>query len=54
MAGYHAFEFAGLKGDLGALIMGMIFAPHKKAGELSKALLNVKDILLVGFFLNIA
>jgi predicted Kef-type K+ transport protein len=53
VAGYHAFEFAGLKGDLGALIMGMIFAPHKKAGELSKALLNVKDILLVGFFLNI-
>ncbi|KJZ05437.1 MULTISPECIES: cation:proton antiporter family protein [Pseudoalteromonas] len=53
VAGYHAFEFAGLKGDLGALIMGMIFAPHKKAGELSKSLLNVKDILLVGFFLNI-
>ncbi|WP_462151201.1 cation:proton antiporter domain-containing protein [Pseudoalteromonas xiamenensis] len=51
--GYHAFEFAGLKGDLGALIIGMIFAPHKKAGELSKSLLNVKDILLVGFFLNI-
>ncbi|WP_440053169.1 cation:proton antiporter domain-containing protein [Pseudoalteromonas sp. T1lg65] len=53
VAGYHAFEFAGLKGDLGALIIGMIFAPHKKAGELSKSLLNVKDILLVGFFLNI-
>ncbi|MCG7533701.1 cation:proton antiporter family protein [Pseudoalteromonas sp. OOF1S-7] len=51
--GYHGFEFAGLKGDLGALIIGMLFAPHKKAGELSKALLNVKDILLVGFFLNI-
>ncbi|MBQ4831728.1 cation:proton antiporter [Pseudoalteromonas sp. MMG010] len=53
VAGYHAFEFAGLKGDLGALIIGMIFAPHKKAGELSKSLLNVKDILLVGFFLSI-
>lgn len=53
VAGYHAFEYAGLKGDLGALIIGMIFAPHKKAGELSKSLLNVKDILLVGFFLNI-
>lgn len=51
--GYHAFEFAGLKGDLGALIIGMMFAPHKKASELSKSLLNVKDILLVGFFLNI-
>ncbi|CCQ11643.1 putative Glutathione-regulated potassium-efflux system protein KefB [Pseudoalteromonas luteoviolacea B = ATCC 29581] len=53
VAGYHAFEFAGLKGDLGALIIGMIFAPHKKASELAKSLLNVKDILLVGFFLNI-
>ncbi|MFC3032244.1 cation:proton antiporter [Pseudoalteromonas fenneropenaei] len=53
VAGYHAFEFAGLKGDLGALIIGMIFAPHKKASELAKSLLNLKDILLVGFFLNI-
>ncbi|BBN81146.1 potassium transporter Kef [Pseudoalteromonas sp. A25] len=51
--GYHAFEFAGLKGDLGALIIGMLFAPHKKAGELSKSLMNLKDVLLVGFFLNI-
>ena len=46
VAGYNAFDFAGLKGDLGALIMGMMFAPHKKAGELSKSLLNLKDILL--------
>ena len=51
--GYHAFEYAGLKGDLGALIIGMMFAPHKKASELSKSLLNLKDIMLVGFFLNI-
>ena len=51
--GYQAFEFAGLKGDLGALIIGMMFASHKKAGELSKSLLNLKDVLLVGFFLNI-
>lgn len=51
--GYNAFEFAGLKGDLGALIVGMMFAPHKKAGELAKSLLNLKEILLVGFFLTI-
>lgn len=51
--GYNAFEFAGLKGDLGALIIGMLFAPHKKASELSKSLLNLKDVMLVGFFLNI-
>jgi predicted Kef-type K+ transport protein len=51
--GYHAFEFAGLKGDLGALIIGMLLAPHKKAGELSKALLSFKDLFLIGFFLTI-
>lgn len=51
--GYQAFEFAGLKGDLGALIIGMILAPHKKASELSKALLSFKDLFLVGFFLTI-
>jgi len=53
MVGYQAFEFAGLKGDLGALIIGMLFAPHKKAGELAKSLLNFKDLMLVGFFLSI-
>jgi len=53
LIGYQAFEFAGLKGDLGALIIGMLFAPHKKAGELAKSLLNFKDFMLVGFFLSI-
>ncbi|NQZ33030.1 MAG: cation:proton antiporter [Oceanospirillaceae bacterium] len=53
LAGYQLFEFAGLKGDLGALIIGMLFAPHKKAGELAKSLLSFKDIMLVGFFLTI-
>lgn len=53
VAGYQAFEFVGLKGDLGALIIGMIFAPHKKASELAKSLLSLKDVLLVGFFLTI-
>jgi predicted Kef-type K+ transport protein len=53
LVGYQAFEFSGLKGDLGALIVGMLFAPHKKAGELAKSLLNFKDLMLVGFFLTI-
>lgn len=53
VAGYQAFEFVGLKGDLGALIIGMIFAPHRKASELAKSLLSLKDVLLVGFFLTI-
>jgi len=53
LIGYQAFEFAGLKGDLGALIIGMIFAPHNKAKELAKSLLTFKDLMLVGFFLSI-
>jgi predicted Kef-type K+ transport protein len=53
LVGYQLFEFAGLKGDLGALIIGMMFASHQKAGELAKSLLNFKDLMLVGFFLTI-
>lgn len=53
MIGYQAFEFAGIKGDLGALLIGMLIASHPKAGELAKSLLSVKDLLLIGFFLNI-
>ncbi len=53
VAGYQAFELAEPKNDLGALVMGMLFASHRKAGELAKSLLNLKDVLLVGFFLTI-
>ena len=53
LVGYQAFEFSGLKGDLGALIVGMLFAPHNKAKELAKSLLTFKDLMLVGFFLTI-
>jgi len=53
LIGYQLFEFAGLKGDLGALIVGMLFAPHKKSAELAKSLLSFKDLMLVGFFLSI-
>lgn len=53
LVGAEAFETVGIKGDVGALVMGMLFASHKKAGELSKALLGFKDIFLVGFFLSV-
>jgi predicted Kef-type K+ transport protein len=51
--GAAAFEVAGLKEDLGALIVGMLLAPHARAGEMAKSLMNIKDFLLVGFFLEI-
>ena len=53
MVGYLGFEVAGVKGDLGALVIGALIAAHPKAGEMAKSLLSFKDLLLVGFFLTI-
>lgn len=53
LAGYKSFELVGLKGDLGALIFGILFASHPVASELSDRLLAFKDLFLIGFFLNI-
>jgi len=51
--GYAGFELVGMKGDLGALVVGVLVGSHPKGNELSKSLLSVKDMLLVGFFLEI-
>jgi hypothetical protein len=52
-AGYSSFELVGLKGDLGALVFGMLVAAHPKASELADTLLGFKDLFLIGFFLDI-
>lgn len=51
--GYKLFELVGLKGDLGALIMGILLAPHKTSANLARSLFNIKELFLVGFFLSI-
>ena len=53
IGGAEIFELAGVKGDLGALILGIMFSTHPKASELSRHLLGFKDLFLVGFFLTI-
>lgn len=53
LGGAILFEFAGVKGDLGALILGLLLSRHRDAAELSKHLLGFKDLFLVGFFLVI-
>lgn len=53
VAGAGLFEVVGMKADLGALIMGMMLAAHPKSSEMSKSLFNLKELLLVCFFLNI-
>lgn len=53
LGGYHLFELVNIKGDLGALIFGIMLAQHEKASELAKSLLSFKDLFLIGFFLTI-
>ncbi len=53
LGGAEVFDLVNIKGDLGALILGMMLASHRSAGELAKALLGFKDVFLVGFFLSI-
>ena len=53
LGGYELFQLVGVKGDLGALIFGILLSQHKKATELTKALLSFKDLFLIGFFLSI-
>lgn len=51
--GGHGFEYFGLNSELGALLLGIMLASHKRAVELSNSIWGLKEILLVGFFLQI-
>ena len=43
----------GLSSELGALVLGAMLANHPRAQELAKSLWSVKEMFLVGFFLQI-
>ncbi|MFI8565979.1 cation:proton antiporter [Rhodococcus sp. NPDC078407] len=51
--GYALFSALGLKGDLGALVIGVLLASHPASSELSRSLFHIKELLLVGFFVSI-
>jgi predicted Kef-type K+ transport protein len=53
LGGAELFELAGVKGDLGALVMGVLISTHSKSTEMAKSMLGFKDLFLVGFFLSI-
>ena len=53
LGGAEIFELVGLKGDLGALLLGMMIATHQKAAEMARVMLGFKDLFLLGFFLSI-
>lgn len=51
--GAGVFGIAGVKPDIGALVLGIAMAGHPKSRELAHSLFPLKDLLLVGFFLMI-
>lgn len=51
--GGAGFEAVHLGSELGALLMGLLLSTHPRAKELSDALWGLKEIFLVGFFLQI-
>jgi glutathione-regulated potassium-efflux system ancillary protein KefC len=53
IGGAEAFEGVGIKGDLGALFLGVLLSSGERASELSRTLLGFKDLFLIGFFLTI-
>lgn len=53
VVGGYGFEYFGLSSELGALILGVMLANHKRAIQLSNYIWGLKEILLVGFFLQI-
>lgn len=53
VVGGLGFEYVGLSSELGALAFGAMLAKHKRAIELSNSLWAIKEIFLVGFFLQI-
>jgi predicted Kef-type K+ transport protein len=42
-----------VKGDLGALVVGMMLASHPATAGLAKSLFHIKELFLVGFFLSV-
>src|SRR6185436_16658497 len=51
--GGELFAHVGLSAELGALLLGTMLADHRRAQELTNVLWGLKELFLVGFFLNI-
>ena len=53
LGGASLFEMVNLKGDLGALVLGILLGSHHRSSELARALFGFKELFLIGFFLSI-
>ncbi len=53
VAGGGAFAVLGLSSELGALVLGALLAGHQRTQELADHLWGLKEMMLVGFFLEV-
>ncbi len=53
IGGSSLFEWFNLSGELGALVMGMLFVNDDKSDQLEKKIWGIKEAFLVGFFLEV-
>jgi len=53
VVGGMGFEVVGVSPEIGALLMGVMLANHPRAAEMSESLWSLKEVFLVGFFLQI-
>lgn len=53
MGGDLLFSSLNLSGELGALVIGMLFANDERGEQLEKKIWSIKEAFLVGFFLEI-
>lgn len=53
VVGGAGFHVVGLSAELGALVLGAMLAEHARSKELSDALWSLKEVFLIGFFLQI-
>jgi len=53
LGGGEAFDAVGVSPELGALLLGTMLAGHRRAQELTNVLWGLKEVFLVGFFLEI-
>jgi predicted Kef-type K+ transport protein len=51
--GGAGFELVGLSPELGAVLVGVLMADHRRSQELSHAIWGLKELFLIGFFLDI-
>lgn len=53
LGGAEIFQMVGVKGDLGALALGVLVGSHPRSNELAARMIGLKDLFLLGFFLSI-